>query len=335
MRITLVLGSGGARGYAHIGAIRELQERGHEIVAITGCSMGTVVGGMLAAGKLDEFEEWVRTVEVRDILRLLDPAIGAPGMIKAGRIMDMLGTIVGDINIEELELPFIAVAVDMAQRREVWFRSGPLLTAIRASIAIPTAFTPIMQDGRLLADGGLLNPLPIAPAALMNADGIVAVSLSGRYPEFGTASALTYERADHSAEQRPGWAEKLLNNAGEFLGGAGVRELIDRITSRDDADSESPSAVGGHGALTEKERIARLGRTPEPLPRSLKSIDMMTMALNTMQMSIEATRTAATPPDVLVSIPMDICGAFDFHRAAEIIDVGRERAAAAYDEAGL
>nr|NLD41705.1 patatin [Actinomycetales bacterium] len=177
MRISLVLGSGGARGYAHIGAIRELEARGHEIVAISSCSMGSVIGGMYAAGKLDEFEKWVRGVERSQVLWYMDLALSGPGLMRMGRIMDILGELVGDVEIQDLPIPYVAVAVDVASRREVWFTRGPLLTAIRASIAIPTAITPVVLNGRLLADGGLLNPLPLEPSAMVPADAVVAVSL--------------------------------------------------------------------------------------------------------------------------------------------------------------
>lgn len=347
MRVTLVLGSGGARGYAHIGAIEELQRRGHEVVAISGCSMGSVVGGMLATGKLAEFTALVRRIETRDILLLLDPALGSPGMIKAGRIMDMLGSLLGPVNMEDLPIPMVAVAADVTQRREVWFQSGPLLTAIRASIAIPTAFTPIVRDGRLLVDGGLLNPLPIQPAALFDSDLTVAVSLYGRDP--GTPAQYQVNQGAGVLGHRPdtplgerirGNASGLLEGAGELLGGAGVRALFERFTGRDhDPDAEDAADATARTTKPAKTAtepdIAALGRSPEPLPQGLNTRDMMIMSLSAMQMSIEAARTALNPPDVLVSIPVDACGAFDFHRADPMIELGRERTAAALDAAGL
>lgn len=333
MRITLVLGSGGARGYAHIGAIQELEARGHEVVAITSCSMGAVVGAVYAAGKLDDFEGLVRKIEVRDVLRYMDPALGAPGMIKAGRIMDMLGSFLGDLNVEDLPIPYLAVAADMYNRREVWFMAGPLLTAIRASIAIPTAFTPIMLQGRLLADGGLLNPLPVDAAAMYPADAVVAVSLSGRQVNLARHAAadqpLQFSRPSTNGTPQP-WT-RLRQGADELLGGAGVRALFEKFTGQaHDPDAAEPGELTSGGNA-----VHVRGRSPEPLPRGLNTLDMTTMALNTMQMSIESTRTAATPPDVLISIPIDACGPMDFHRATEMIELGRERAIAAYDAAGL
>ncbi|MDO5495564.1 MAG: patatin-like phospholipase family protein [bacterium] len=336
MKISLVLGGGGARGYAHIGAIRELTARGHEIASISSCSMGAIVGGVYAAGKMDEFEERVRGIERSHVLWYLDVALRGPGMLKADRVMDMLAELVGDVEIQDLPIPFVAVAVDLAARREVWFPKGPLLTAIRASIAIPTAITPIVMNGRLLADGGLLNPLPIEPTAMVHSDAVVAVSLMGRDPH---QSASTVSDAEEEPALRiPGAA--LAGAVGDAVGGAvegavdGVMGIFEKVTGRangveegEDPEPEDPR--------DEKRRIARLGRSPEPLPRGLTTIDMMTMALNTMQASIESTRSAASPPDVLVSIPTGAAGTFDFHRAEELIELGQEATAAELDRAGF
>lgn len=179
MRVALVLGSGGARGYAHIGVIQVLREQGHEIVAIAGTSMGAVVGSVAAAGQLDPFTDWVTSLRQRDVLRLLDVKLSAPGLIGADKVIERLRSLTGDIAIEDLPIPFTAVATDLEARREVWFQRGPLATAVRASIAIPGVFTPIEVGGRLLVDGGVLNPVPIDPMAAVDADFTVAVTLSG------------------------------------------------------------------------------------------------------------------------------------------------------------
>lgn len=179
MRVALVLGSGGARGYAHIGVIHALRDAGHEIVAISGSSMGAVVGGVTAAGQLDGFTEWVTSLRQRDVLRLLDLKVSAPGLIAADRVIDKLRALTDDVAIEDLPIPYTAVATDIDARREVWFQRGPLASAVRASIAIPGVFTPIRIDGRLLVDGGVLNPVPVDPMAAVDADLVVAVSLSG------------------------------------------------------------------------------------------------------------------------------------------------------------
>lgn len=180
MRVALVLGGGGARGYAHIGVIQVLRELGHEIVAITGTSMGAVVGGVEAAGKLGAFTEWVTALRQRDVLRMLDLQFGASGVIAANKIIEKFHGLTGEIAIEDLPIPFTAVATDLDARREVWFQQGPLHVAVRASIAIPVVFTPVTVNGRLLVDGGLLNPVPMDPMAAVDADLTVAVNLSGK-----------------------------------------------------------------------------------------------------------------------------------------------------------
>ncbi len=178
-RVALVLGSGGARGYAHIGAIAEIEARGHEVVAVAGSSMGALVGGLYAAGVLDDYTEWVRNLKQREILRLLDPKWSAGGAIAANRIFAEVEELIGDQLIEDLPMAFTAVATDLRARREVWFQRGPLLSAIRASIAIPGVITPVVMNGRLLADGGLMNPVPIEPTAAAAADLTIAISLQG------------------------------------------------------------------------------------------------------------------------------------------------------------
>jgi len=178
-RVALVLGSGGARGYAHIGAIAEIEARGHEVIAVAGSSMGALVGGLYAAGALDDYTEWVRNLKQREILRLLDPKWSAGGAIAANRIFAEVEELIGDQLIEDLPMAFTAVATDLRARREVWFQRGPLLSAIRASIAIPGVITPVVMNGRLLADGGLMNPVPIEPTAAAAADLTIAISLQG------------------------------------------------------------------------------------------------------------------------------------------------------------
>ena len=177
-RIALVLGSGGARGLAHIGVIQHLEELGHEIVYISGCSMGALVGGIYAAGQLEAYAEWARKLEKRDMFSLLDLAFGWKGLFKGDRLMGVLKELVGEHVIEDLPIGFTAVATDLLEQREIWLNKGPLFDAIRASIAIPTVFTPHIYLDRVLVDGGLLNPIPIAPALNQNADMIIAVNLN-------------------------------------------------------------------------------------------------------------------------------------------------------------
>ncbi|MCC5859010.1 MAG: patatin-like phospholipase family protein [Ectothiorhodospiraceae bacterium] len=177
--VSLVLGSGGARGLAHIGVIEELEARGYEIRAIAGSSMGALVGGIYAAGKLAAYADWVKGLGQADVVSLLDWTLSPGGMIQGQKVMAKLREMVGEWDIDDLPLDYTAVAVDIEKEREVWITRGPLFDAIRASIAIPAVFTPHRYHGRLLVDGGLLNPLPVAPTLSTLTDITVVVDVNG------------------------------------------------------------------------------------------------------------------------------------------------------------
>ena len=177
--ISLVLGSGGARGLAHIGVIRWLNENGFEIKSISGCSMGALIGGIYAAGKLDDFEHWVLAITKIEIMKLLDLSWSMSGLVKGDRIINTLTSLVGDQVIEDLPITFTAVAADIVSEKEVWINEGPLFDAIRASISLPLFFTPFKRNGIDLIDGGVLNPVPIAPTFSDSTDLTIAVNLGG------------------------------------------------------------------------------------------------------------------------------------------------------------
>ncbi len=177
--VSLVLGSGGARGLAHIGIIQVLDEQGYDIRSISGSSMGALIGGIYAAGKLDVYTEWVCALDRMNVLRLLDVSFSGTAIFKGERIINTLRELIGEQNIEDLPVTFTAVATDLEESKEIWLSSGPLCEAIRASIAFPTVFSAVPYNGRTLVDGGLLNPIPIAPTLRDMTDITVAVSLSG------------------------------------------------------------------------------------------------------------------------------------------------------------
>jgi len=177
--VSLVLGSGGARGLAHIGVIHWLEENGYTISSISGCSMGALVGGIYAIGKLDEFEQWVRAVTKSDMVKLLDLSLGTDGLFKGGKIIETLKDLVGDSKIEDLPISFTAVAANISRAKEVWFDEGPMFDAIRASISMPIFFTPYKYKGQDLVDGGILNPVPIAPTFSDHTDVTIAVNVCG------------------------------------------------------------------------------------------------------------------------------------------------------------
>ena len=177
--VSLVLGSGGARGLAHIGVIHWLEEHGYKIESISGCSMGALIGGIYAAGKLDEFEHWVRAIDKVDIVTLIDLSFSKIGLVKGDSIINTLVELVGDQDIEDLPVSFTAIAADVINEKEVWINSGRLFDAIRASISLPLFFTPHERKGVKLIDGGVLNPVPIAPTFRDETDITIAVNLGG------------------------------------------------------------------------------------------------------------------------------------------------------------
>ncbi|WP_432694896.1 patatin-like phospholipase family protein [Marinobacterium sp. YM272] len=178
-RVSLVLGAGGARGYAHIGVIAELEARGYEIVGIAGSSMGAVVGGLYAAGGLAEYRRWVETLSWVDVVRLLDLSFRNVS-VRGDKVFARIRDLIGDPDIESLPIGYTAIATDLRSSKEVWFRHGSLLAAMRASIAIPGIVTPVSWNQRLLVDGGVLNPLPIVAAVAQQADLIIAVDVNAQ-----------------------------------------------------------------------------------------------------------------------------------------------------------
>lgn len=177
--VSLVLGSGGARGLAHIGVIHWLEENGYTIKSISGCSIGALIGGVYATGKVDEFEKWVKAISTLDIVSLLDISWKSNGLVKGDKIIDTLVKLVGTRNIEDLPIKFTAVAADIVNEKEVWMSSGDLFKAIRASISLPLFFTPYNYKGVDLIDGGVLNPVPTATAFNDDTDMTIAVNLGG------------------------------------------------------------------------------------------------------------------------------------------------------------
>lgn len=299
----VVLGSGGARGYAHIGVLQVLAERGVEIVAVAGSSMGAVVGGMHAAGRLDEFTEWAVGLGQFEVLRLMDVSLASKGAIRGEKVFRIIGELLGDTSIEDLPIEFTAVAVDLLTSREVWFQRGPLEIALRASTAIPSFITPVHLNGMVLVDGGVLDPVPVAPVAAARADRVVAVTLNGR----GDAGRPMEESAVERDESE--WSERFRGTAARWLDSdllASVRrripdELEDSVRSRLDSDRG-------------------------PRPDAIGNIEVMQMSIEAMQGALTRHRIAGYPPDVLISVPKNAARTLDLHRAAEMIDLGRRLA---------
>ncbi len=291
-RIGLALGSGAARGWAHVGVIRALNEAGVRPEVVCGTSSGAVVGGLYAAGHLDTLESWARQLDRRKVLALFDFSLRG-GLIKARRLLDALGEELGDPRIESLPLRFGAVATDLASGREIWLREGSLLGALRASIALPGLVTPAEIDGRWLVDGGLVNAVPISLCRALGADSVIAVDLNTtllrrRFKDLAASAARSQDEAE--GEAPPGSVRAMLQ---DFL--ADVRG---RMGGGDAEDRASPPSL----------------------------FDVIASSINIMQARVTRSRMAGDPPELLVTPHLAQLPLLAFDRAAEAIEEGRRAA---------
>ncbi|QLC72257.1 patatin-like phospholipase family protein [Pseudomonas sp. LPB0260] len=331
-RVALVLGAGGARGYAHIGVIEELEARGYEIACIAGCSMGAVVGGIYAAGKLKEYREWTQSLDYLDVLRLLDVSFRL-GAIRGERVFGQIRDIVGEINIEELPIPFTAVATDLTNQQEIWFQEGCLHQAMRASAAIPSLFTPVVQGKRMLVDGGLLNPLPIVPVVSSHCDLIVAVNLNStnqkhyELPVIERPLALKgrFDQMMTSLGSRlPSFRRKDGEDGDELL-------LLDDPQSAAAVSPDAPRKPAEEPESAAATKSASGSRVADMSgPASL--LELINQSFEVMQTSLAQYKIAGYPPDILINVPRRACRFFEFYKAPELVMLGQMIAREALDK---
>ncbi len=302
MKIGLVLGSGAARGWAHIGIIDALAERGIVPDFVAGCSVGALVGAAYASGNIDALRQWVLALDQWDIASFFEVKLGGGGVVDVERLREALAQhmVPGHSRIEEQPIPFAAVSTELASGREVWMQDGSLLDAVSASIALPGLFPPFWDGERWLADGGLVNPVPVSLARAMGADVVIAVQLSG-----GMVGRYLRQNGD-----RTGVVEKwkqAVNHSG----------LVDNL----------PESL--------KERTQQLLRPePNPRPSTPAMVHTVASAVSIMQDRITRSRMGGDPPDLVLSPRLSAIGLLEFHRAAECIQEGRdcvERMAAELD----
>tara|TARA_B100001996_G_scaffold150162_2_gene114283 strand:+ start:508 stop:1443 length:936 start_codon:yes stop_codon:yes gene_type:complete len=291
--VALALGSGAARGYTHIGVIEALEARGYEIVAISGCSMGAVIGGFYAAGKLQQYRDWVCTLNYMDVLKLVDVTLLSNGVIRGDKLYNRMEEMLNGQLIEDLNIPFTAVSVDLKSKKEVWFQNGPLNQAIRASAAIPSVFAPVCDDaGRTLVDGAVLNPLPITPCMSAHADYIIAVDLNSDLPL--PQDLMPEEEKDKNEGRRLLWMNSLLDKASQWL--------ENKSNARKQADE------------------------------NLGKLDILNQVFEVMSSSLTQYKVAGYPPDLLIRMPVKVSEVYEFYRAEEIIETGRHIADEALSE---
>jgi NTE family protein len=251
--------------------------------------MGALIGGIYAAGKLDVYARWVSALRQRDVIRLLDINFSGAGLFSGERIMHTLKDLLGDTNIEDLPITFTAVATDLDAGREVWFRRGSLFDAIRASISIPTVFTPVRYKGHLLVDGGLSNPIPIAPTVTDVTDVTIAVSLSGKQRD------LFKEISPHFKPDSKSQATYQV----------AITRFIENL----------------------QKKFSNNKKSSENMEEEINMFEVTSRSLEAMQNTIARFKLASYNPDYLVEIPADACSLFDFHRANEMIELGYRCAA--------
>jgi len=278
--ISLVLGSGGARGYAHIGVIEELLAQGYEIKSIAGSSMGALIGALYTCGKLEAYKEWTLTLDIFEVAKLLDFSFTGTGIIQGDKVFHIIEEMIGDIMINDLPIPYTAVATDIMKQKEVWIQKGRLIDAIRASVAIPTIFTPKKIEERYLIDGGVLNPLPIAPTVADDTDMTIAVNLSAKITKDYRLKIPKKEREKESG------MEKVF-----FEMAQKAEELF---------------------AREKKSTFDKMGM-----------FDIMGRTIDIMQNAVLDCKMAGYSPDIIIGIPNDACGFYEFNRAYEMIELGR------------
>ena len=288
-RIGLALGSGSARGWAHIGVLRALEEQGIRPDLVCGCSIGALVGAVYAGGALDTLEDWVCKLKLWDVVRLLDVRM-AGGLIEGGLLMRAFEEMIPDVDIESLEMPFASVATDLQSGREIWMQQGPLQQAVRASIALPGLFAPAKIEGRWLVDGGLTNPVPISLCRAMGADVIIAVNLNS-------------DIVGRHIKSRQ--ADKTLPSQGE-------QALLDQLLKK------------LNGSLQETRLGAWASRKLDERNSEPGMFDVIASTINIMQDRITKSRMAGDPADVVLAPRLGQLGLLEFDRAKEAIAEGRD-----------
>ena len=285
LRLGLALGSGSARGWAHIGVVRALEERGIKPDIVCGTSIGALVGGVYAAGELDRLEQWVTGLAWTTVVRLMD-LTWRGGLIRGTRLFTLFRTILADRKIDELPIPFGVVATELQSGRELWLQHGDMLEAVRASCAMPGLFTPVVRDGAVLVDGGLVNPVPVSMCRALGADLVVAVDLSwGKLGPYRRSK----ERREVVPQEEPSW-----------IGRLGSKLMPGKERRKD------PSIVDA-----------------EEAPNIPSIFNVFMTSLDIVEMRVARSRLAGEPADVLITPLLPDFATMDFHRAKEAIAEGR------------
>ncbi len=320
--VALVLSSGGPRGWAYIGAIEELVTRGYNITSIAGTSIGSLIGGVYAAGRLDQIKEWLYSLDAWNVFSLMDISISKNHIVKGDKIIAAIKEIVPEINIEDMDIPYRAIAADLYTGEEVIFDKGPLFEAVRASISIPSLFRPVKYGFRTLVDGGIVNTLPIDKVIRTEDDILVAFDVNDIDVESIRNSLVEKVRDEQDRSDE----KKRLSKE--------TRSVIDAI--RNDSNLTFMDKVKLAGAQSQKVLAYKLNsedpdQNIEDFENSYYSILSRTFSIMNHALAKAAVKT--NPPDILVKMPFDTYDEIsDYARAKEIAEAGRELMKAALDD---
>lgn len=293
--VALALGSGGARGLAHIGVIEELEKNGFNITSVSGCSIGSLIGGFYAMGKLQVFSDWICTVKKMDVYTLMDVTISQSGLLKGERVFNKMKELIPDVLIEKMDIPFTAVATDILNRSEVVFDKGSFYKAARASIAIPAVFTPVEARHGIIVDGGLLNPIPVNIVRRTGDDLLVAVNLY----DYSSDNLQTGRQIDEDGDENDE------NTDSKSIGSNSTIEYLHKKIK--DIIPKGDNQSQGYISLLQLTTSAMISR-----------ISFLTLKLN--------------KPDILINIPAGTAKTFEFYKAAKLIETGRKAAAEAIEK---
>ena len=324
--VALVLSSGGPRGFAYIGAIEELEKRGYNITSVTGCSIGSLVGGVYVAGGLDRFKEWLFNLDSTKLLSLLDVSISKSYLVKGDKVIESIKKVVPDVNIEGLRIPYRAVATDLYTGEEVVFSKGKLFDAIRASISIPSLFRPVKYGYHTLIDGGIVNTMPLSQAVRNGHDILVAFDVN----QIDSERITNYLKAlEEAHEEDSEFKADTLDTFSDLAVRKGL-PLIDRVRMLGD---EAQRAYKEMRVINRKTKRIERKAHDEKVPMGDNYYSILTRTFSLMNHTISKQAIQLYKPDVLVSMSFDAYGPIpDYAKGEEIAAKGRDLMSAALDE---
>lgn len=326
LKIGLALGSGAARGWAHIGVLRALEEIGVEPDVICGTSIGAVVGAAYLTEQLDELQTWAQSMGWLGMLGIIDLTFRRGGLLAADRTFDRFRNHRTEVTIDRLHKPFAAVATDLGTGREIWLRDGPLLSAVQASAAMPGLFPAVRRDDRWLVDGALVNPLPVSLCRALGADVVIAVNLNSELSPLsrpsGRGAAKLRKAAEAKTAQMPPARmppAQAVPEAAMATAGDATSPVFSTLTS------QIASWMGRRPAPRTRFLANQLERTPAP-DVTPNVMDVMAGSIDIMQDRITRSRLAGEPPDVLIAPRLSHIGILEFDHAEEVVEIGHAAA---------